>query len=87
MFAILSAVSMLKCDPHEEFDCGEGKPCLPLDRVCDHNNDCGTGKMNQRTAARKMSAKKTMEDVILFVLTLQEDFSLAVRRGFSCLET
>lgn len=37
----LECVSMLKCDPHEEFDCGEGKTCLPLDRVCDFNNDCG----------------------------------------------
>ena len=45
------------------------------------------GRMNQRTAARIMSAKKTMEDVIIFVLTLQEDFSVAVRRGFSFLGT
>ena len=45
------------------------------------------GRMNQRTAARRMSAKKTMEDVIIFVLTLQEDFSVAVKRGFSCLGT
>ena len=43
-----------------------------------------TGRMNQRKAARRMSAKKTMEDVTIFVLTLQEDFSVAVGMGFSC---
>ena len=32
---------MLKCDPMVEFDCGEGKPCIPNDRVCDYMNDCG----------------------------------------------
>lgn len=31
----------LKCDPLTEFDCGPGKSCLPLDRVCDTVNDCG----------------------------------------------
>ena len=45
------------------------------------------GRMNQRRAARRMSTKKTMEDVIIFVLILQEDFSVAVKRGFSCLGT
>ena len=25
----------------EEFDCGEGKTCIPNDRVCDRINDCG----------------------------------------------
>ena len=46
-----------------------------------------TGRMNQRTAARRMSAKKTMEDVIIFVLRLQEDSSVAVMKVFSCLGT
>lgn len=30
-----------KCDPYTEFDCGEGKGCLPSERVCDRINDCG----------------------------------------------
>ena len=38
---LLLLVEMLKCDLQEEFDCGQGKECIPVDRVCDHNNDCG----------------------------------------------
>lgn len=49
----LDCVSMLKCDPHEEFDCGEGKPCLPLDRVCDHNNDCGNWEDEPKESCQK----------------------------------
>ena len=31
------------CDPDKEFDCGgDGTMCIPLDRVCDRKNDCGT---------------------------------------------
>eukprot|EP00088_Acartia_fossae_P049883 TRINITY_DN5531_c0_g1_i10.p1 TRINITY_DN5531_c0_g1~~TRINITY_DN5531_c0_g1_i10.p1 ORF type:complete len:915 (-),score=202.11 TRINITY_DN5531_c0_g1_i10:693-3437(-) len=30
-----------KCNPETEFDCGEGKQCIPLDYVCDSINNCG----------------------------------------------
>ena len=30
-----------RCDLQTEFDCGNGQPCLPRDRVCDTINDCG----------------------------------------------
>ena len=46
-----------------------------------------TGKMNPRTAARRMSVKKTMEGVIKFALIFQGAFSVAARKVFSCLET
>lgn len=29
------------CNPETEFDCGNGKLCIPKDRLCDKNNDCG----------------------------------------------
>jgi hypothetical protein len=30
------------CDPKTEFDCGgDGKMCIPLERVCNRKNDCG----------------------------------------------
>ena len=30
------------CDPQTEFDCGgDGKMCIPLERVCNRKNDCG----------------------------------------------
>ncbi|XP_023327750.1 very low-density lipoprotein receptor isoform X3 [Eurytemora carolleeae] len=30
------------CDPVSEFDCGDGKMCIPLEKTCDGKNDCGS---------------------------------------------
>ena len=34
-------LGILKCDLETEFDCGEGKQCIPIEFVCDTKNDCG----------------------------------------------
>ena len=47
----------------------------------------GTGKMNPRTNARRMSVRRTMEDVSICALILQVDSSVAVRKVSSCLRT
>jgi len=38
-----------KCDLYSEFDCGEGKGCLPSERVCDRINDCGSWEDEPKT--------------------------------------
>jgi len=38
-----------KCDPYSEFDCGDGKGCLPNERVCDRSNDCGNWEDEPKT--------------------------------------
>ena len=38
-----------KCDLYSEFDCGEGKGCLPSERVCDRINDCGNWEDEPKT--------------------------------------
>ena len=30
-----------ECDLDTQFDCGHGRGCIPLERMCDHHNDCG----------------------------------------------
>eukprot|EP00091_Calanus_sinicus_P007483 TRINITY_DN18555_c0_g1_i1.p1 TRINITY_DN18555_c0_g1~~TRINITY_DN18555_c0_g1_i1.p1 ORF type:complete len:129 (-),score=44.35 TRINITY_DN18555_c0_g1_i1:84-470(-) len=70
----LDCVAMLKCDPHEEFDCGEGKPCLPLDRVCDHNNDCGNWEDEPKESCQKNECQEDNGGCDHLCLILQEDF-------------
>ena len=40
--SIFSGDPEIGCDLSKEFDCGgDGKMCIPLDRVCNGKNDCG----------------------------------------------
>ena len=42
LFLLLLGDPQIGCDPQTEFDCGgDGKMCIPLERVCNRKNDCG----------------------------------------------
>ena len=36
-----AAHDVVVCDYETEFSCGDGRGCVPQERICDHHNDCG----------------------------------------------
>lgn len=71
------------CDQSSEFDCGgEGKMCIPLDKVCDRQNDCGNWADEPQDRCGVNECSQSLQDQAHRPLCDQQCIDLPI--GYKC---